>query len=105
MKTLFDTSVLVAAMIESHPAHPRALSWLQQARYSRSMQKISVEFIRSFQIKLLLFELVLSSAFHFNSPSVMQGLLICDGFRIYMQSLSVTSAFPSRGLGTRNEKI
>jgi predicted nucleic acid-binding protein len=32
MKTLFDTSVLVAAMIESHPAHPRALSWLQQAK-------------------------------------------------------------------------
>lgn len=32
MKALLDTSVLVAAMIEAHPAHERALPWLQQAR-------------------------------------------------------------------------
>ena len=30
MKILLDTSVLVAAMVESHPAHQRALSWLQK---------------------------------------------------------------------------
>lgn len=29
---LADTSVLVAAMVESHPAHARALPWLQRAR-------------------------------------------------------------------------
>lgn len=32
MKVLFDTLVLVAAMLESHPAHERALPWLQRAK-------------------------------------------------------------------------
>ncbi|HEV2064753.1 MAG TPA: PIN domain-containing protein, partial [Thermoanaerobaculia bacterium] len=32
MKVLFDTSVLVAAMVEPHPVHERALSWLKRAR-------------------------------------------------------------------------
>jgi predicted nucleic acid-binding protein len=31
-KVLVDTSVLIAAMVESHPAHQRALPWLQRAR-------------------------------------------------------------------------
>ena len=30
MNILLDTSVLVAAMVETHPAHPLAFSWLQQ---------------------------------------------------------------------------
>ncbi len=32
MKILLDTSVLVAAMIETHPAHTRALPWLQRVK-------------------------------------------------------------------------
>lgn len=32
MKVFADTSVLVAAMVESHPAHERALPWLHRAR-------------------------------------------------------------------------
>lgn len=32
MKILFDTSVLVAAVVETHPMHERSLSWLQRAR-------------------------------------------------------------------------
>jgi len=32
MKTLFDTSVLVAAIVEPHPMHTRALPWLQRAK-------------------------------------------------------------------------
>lgn len=32
MKTLFDTSVLVAAVVEPHPMHTRALPWLQRAK-------------------------------------------------------------------------
>lgn len=32
MKALFDTSVLVAAMVEDHPQHERCLPWLQRAR-------------------------------------------------------------------------
>lgn len=32
MKVLLDTSVLVAAMVEAHPEHERALPWLQRAR-------------------------------------------------------------------------
>jgi predicted nucleic acid-binding protein len=32
MRTLFDTSVLVAAIIEPHPMHTRALPWLQRAK-------------------------------------------------------------------------
>ncbi len=32
MKVLADTSVLVAAMVESHPAHGRSLVWLQRAK-------------------------------------------------------------------------
>ena len=32
MKVLFDTSVLVATLIEHHPAHERALPWFRQAK-------------------------------------------------------------------------
>jgi predicted nucleic acid-binding protein len=32
MKTLFDTSVIVAALVESHPMHERAFPWLKQAK-------------------------------------------------------------------------
>jgi predicted nucleic acid-binding protein len=32
VKVLFDTSVLVAAVIEAHPAHERALPWLARGR-------------------------------------------------------------------------
>lgn len=32
MRILLDTSVLVAAMIEAHPAHALALPWLQRVR-------------------------------------------------------------------------
>lgn len=32
MKTLFDTSVLVAGIVESHPMHSRALPWLKEAK-------------------------------------------------------------------------
>jgi len=32
MKVLADTSVLVAAMVERHPAHGRAFPWLRRAR-------------------------------------------------------------------------
>ena len=32
MKTFFDTSVLVAAMVESHSMHARALPWLKRAK-------------------------------------------------------------------------
>ena len=35
MKVLFDTSVLVAAMIEAHPQHERCLDWLQRAHASK----------------------------------------------------------------------
>lgn len=31
MRVLFDTSVLVAAMIEAHPAHKRGFPWLRKA--------------------------------------------------------------------------
>jgi hypothetical protein len=30
MKVFFDTSVLVAAQVESHPVHSRALAWLKK---------------------------------------------------------------------------
>jgi predicted nucleic acid-binding protein len=32
MKILLDTSVLVAAMVEAHPAHESALPWLQRIK-------------------------------------------------------------------------
>jgi len=32
MKILFDTSVLVAVIVQPHPLHNRALSWLKKAR-------------------------------------------------------------------------
>jgi predicted nucleic acid-binding protein len=31
-KTLFDTSVVIAALVESHPMHERAFPWLKQAK-------------------------------------------------------------------------
>lgn len=32
MKVMFDTSLLVAGMVEPHPMHERALPWLKRAR-------------------------------------------------------------------------
>lgn len=32
MRVLFDTSVLVAGIVEAHPAHERALPWLARGR-------------------------------------------------------------------------
>jgi len=32
MKTLFDTSIMVAALVEPHPMHGRAFPWLRQAK-------------------------------------------------------------------------
>jgi predicted nucleic acid-binding protein len=32
MKILFDTSVIIAAMVESHPLHPIAFPWLKRAK-------------------------------------------------------------------------
>jgi predicted nucleic acid-binding protein len=32
MKTLFDTSVIIAALVESHPMHKRAFPWLKMAK-------------------------------------------------------------------------
>lgn len=32
MRVLFDTSTLIAAMIEGHPAHSLALPWLQRVK-------------------------------------------------------------------------
>lgn len=32
MKILFDTSVMIAAMIESHPMHSHAFPWLKRAK-------------------------------------------------------------------------
>jgi predicted nucleic acid-binding protein len=32
MKTLFDTSVIIAALVEYHPMHARAFPWLKQAK-------------------------------------------------------------------------
>jgi len=32
MKTLFDTSVIIAALVESHPMHGRAFPWLKRAK-------------------------------------------------------------------------
>ena len=32
MKVLFDTSVLVAALVQAHPRHDRALPWLKRAK-------------------------------------------------------------------------
>ena len=32
MKILFDTSILIAALVESHPMHGRAFPWLKKAK-------------------------------------------------------------------------
>ena len=32
MKILFDTSVIIAALVESHPMHQRAFPWLKRAK-------------------------------------------------------------------------
>ncbi len=41
MKVLLDTSVLVAALVEPHPEHQRALPWLTKARTKSSETLIS----------------------------------------------------------------
>jgi|SRR5437870_2309301 predicted nucleic acid-binding protein len=40
MKVLFDTSVLVAAIVEAHPRHPEAASWLRRAK-SREIELLA----------------------------------------------------------------
>jgi len=32
MKTIFDTSIIVSGIVESHPMHTKCLPWLQRAR-------------------------------------------------------------------------
>ena len=32
MKILFDTSLIIAALVESHPMHIRAFPWLKEAK-------------------------------------------------------------------------
>lgn len=32
MKILFDTSVIIAAIVEPHPLHPIAFPWLKRAK-------------------------------------------------------------------------
>ena len=32
MKTLFDTSIIVSGIVESHPRHSKCLPWLQRAK-------------------------------------------------------------------------
>ena len=39
VKVLFDTSVLVAAIVEAHPAHEQALPWLARGR-SRKVEAL-----------------------------------------------------------------
>jgi len=42
MRLAFDTSVLVAALVESHPFHERALSWLEAVTEGRATGECSV---------------------------------------------------------------
>lgn len=42
MKILFDTSVLVAAVVESHPMHSRALPWLQRVKAEKTMDNFFI---------------------------------------------------------------
>ena len=42
MKILFDTSVLVAAIVRSHPMHSRALPWLQQVKEEKAIDEFFV---------------------------------------------------------------
>jgi len=45
MKVLLDTSVLVAAMIEAHPAHEKALPWLQRIKQGADSGLVSAHSI------------------------------------------------------------
>jgi predicted nucleic acid-binding protein len=41
MKVLLDTSVLVAAMVEAHPAHEKSLPWLQRIKRGEELGLVS----------------------------------------------------------------
>ena len=41
MRILLDTSVLVAAMVEAHPAHERALPWLRRIKQDTDLGFVS----------------------------------------------------------------
>lgn len=41
MKVLLDTSVLVAALVDSHTHHERALPWLESVRHQQTEAVIS----------------------------------------------------------------
>jgi len=41
MTILFDTSVLVAALVKAHPVHERAVSWLKRAKTGEVIMTIS----------------------------------------------------------------
>jgi predicted nucleic acid-binding protein len=45
MKVLFDTNILVAAMIELHPSHAISLPWVQQVRNQSILGYISTHSI------------------------------------------------------------
>ncbi len=41
MTILFDTSVIVAALVKAHPVHERAVSWLKRAKTGEVIMTIS----------------------------------------------------------------
>jgi predicted nucleic acid-binding protein len=41
MKILFDTSVLVAALVKPHPMHERAVSWLKRSKSGEVVMAVS----------------------------------------------------------------
>ena len=41
MRIFYDTSVLIAGIVASHPKHPSALSWLQRAKAKKNSMLIS----------------------------------------------------------------
>lgn len=86
MKVLLDTSVLVAALVEPHPEHPRALPWLTKAKLKSSQLVISSHSIAELYAVLSTLPV---------SPRISPGLawrLIRESIELHASIISLTSS-------------
>jgi len=90
MKTLFDTNTLVAALVETHPHHPRAWPWLIKAK-----QKDVIGLMGTHSLAEIYSTLPKLPIHPKISPSLAERLILEDIIRIF-RPLCLTKTIISR---------
>ncbi len=86
MRLLFDTSVLIAAIVEAHPAHAIALPWLQKAK------RKEVEFVVAAHSLLEVYSVLTRAPFDPPISAPIAGQLIETNIKQCAQITALTAA-------------